>query len=139
MNYCSQDDLIKRYGQDELIELTDEAAIGTIDASKVTQAISDACATIDGYLAGRYQLPLANVPTVLNRLAAEIARYFLWDDGASESVLKRYEDAITFLVSVSKGIVALSLSDTGQKAETSDCAEMVSDGHVFSRRDKGFV
>ena len=84
-------------------------------------------------------MPLVNVPTVLNRLAADMARYFLHDSGCSDSVQKRYDDAIAFLVSVSKGIVALSLSDTGSKAETSHCAELVSDGHVFSRRDNGFI
>ena len=139
MDYCSQEDLIQRYGQDELIQLTDDANVGTVDASKVTQAINDASAYIDGYLAGRYPLPLVIVPTVLNRLAADITRYFLWDNGASDPVQKRYDEAVAFLVSVSKGTVALGLSNTGSKAETSDCAEMVSDGHVFSRRDNGFL
>lgn len=139
MNYCSQDDLISRYGEDEILSLTDDQGTGAIDAAKVTQAIGDASATIDGYLAGRYQLPLATVPAVLNRLAAEIARYFLWDNGASEPIQKRFDDAVIYLVSVSKGTVALGLSSSGDKAPVSDGAEMVSDGHVFSRRDSGFI
>ena len=54
MNYCSQNDLTKRFGIDEIVGLTDDAGIGTIDVAQVTQAIGDASATIDGYLAGRY-------------------------------------------------------------------------------------
>lgn len=137
--YCSKDDLIKRYGEDELLLLTDDTGTGSIHQEQVTQAINDAGALIDGYLAGRYQLPLANVPTVLNRLAADIARYYLYDNGASDPVQTRYDEAMKFLVSVSKGIAALGVSDSGDKPQTNDCAEMVSDGHVFSRRDNGFV
>jgi len=137
--YCSQDDLIKRFGEGELVDLTDESSTGAVDASKVTQAITDASASIDGYLAGRYQLPLANVPAVLNRLAADIARYFLYDNGASEQVQKRYDDAITFLMAVSKGNVALGLSDSGGDAAINDSAEMASAGSVFGRSDNSFI
>lgn len=137
--YCSQPDLVTRFGESEIVDLTDVEGTGAIDSTKVTQAISDAGALIDGYLAGRYQLPLATVPTVLNRLAADIARYFLYDNGANEQVQKRYDDAEKFLKAVSKGDISLGVDSAGDKAETHDCAELVTDGHVFSRRDKGFM
>lgn len=137
--YCSQQDLTMRFGESEIIELTDDEGTGVVNGSKIAQAIDDASALIDGYLAGRYQLPLSTVPTVLNRLAADIARYFLYDNGANEQVQKRYDDAEKFLKAVSKGDISLGVDSAGDKAQTHDCAELVTDGHVFSRRDKGFM
>lgn len=43
----------------------------------VDKAISHACQVADGYLAGRYALPLQSVPTLLNTWCGDIARYWL--------------------------------------------------------------
>ena len=107
MSYATQQDLIDRFGREELAQLTDRDSGQVIDAEVLGRALTDADAEIDGYLAARYCLPLASSPAVLTRLAADIARYRLWADRASEAVRKRYEDAVRDLRQISSGAIVI--------------------------------
>lgn len=140
MPYCTKQDLIDRFGQDELVDLTDRDSTGMIDDTVLDQAISDASAEMDGYLASRYQLPLVNIPQTLKPLACNIARYKLYDEQASEQVTKRYDAAIKFLFSVSKGEISLGVDGSGSKATSTDLADIQSSGSVFARsKSTGFI
>ena len=52
MTYASQADLVGRYGESMLVDLTDRAEppAGEIDAGVVTRALEDTDAAINGYL-----------------------------------------------------------------------------------------
>ena len=76
MAYSVQDDLFNRMPEQELVELTDDDNVGTIDAAKVTAAITAADAIIDAYAGSRYTLPLAGSEQVKN-LSADLAIYEL--------------------------------------------------------------
>lgn len=132
MPYAVKQDLIDRFGEDELIQLTDRSASPVaIDDTVLGKALSDADGVIDAHLAGRYTLPLASVPKLLVRYAADIARYFLYEDRAGESVRRAYEDALAFLKRVSEGKASLGL-------DASNAAVSPSSGGVEfneSRRD----
>lgn len=108
MTYASQTDLIDRFGEPELAQRTNRVDGLTIDTVVLGRALADADAEIDGYLATRYVLPLANAPVVLNRLACDIARYRLYDDGTPATVRQRYEDAVSLLKRLSSGDVQLA-------------------------------
>ena len=112
MNYCTTNDLIDRFGESELIALSDRDNTGSVDAQVVSAAIADASALIDGYLGGRYALPLSVIPSVLPKLCGDIARFNLYDNAVPDVVQKRYDAAINFLKSVGKGEVRLGLSGT---------------------------
>ena len=105
--YATQADLETRFGSEELAQLSDRAGGTVIEAAVVARAIADAEAEIDGYLAGRYALPLASVPAVLGRIACDIARYRLYDDRVTEAVRKRYEDAVRDLRALAAGTLQL--------------------------------
>lgn len=109
MSYCTQANFEDRFGEQELIQLTDRAIppLGVVDTTVLAGALADADAEIDAYLSGRYSLPLDPVPSVLIRIAADIARYRLYDDRATEEVRNRYTDALKFLMSIAKGEIAL--------------------------------
>lgn len=107
MPYATQQDLVDRFGSQELAQLTDPAAGATINATTVARALADADAEIDTRLAARYALPLATVPTVLVRIAADLARYFLFDVRATEQVRNRYTDATKLLAKIATGEVLL--------------------------------
>lgn len=107
MTYATQADLVERFGTTELAQLTDPAAGATINATTVARALGDADAEIDARIAQRYALPLASTPLVLVRVAADLARYFLWDARASEQVRNRYKDAIALLNQMASGAVQL--------------------------------
>jgi len=110
MPYAAVADLIARYGEDELIQLTDRTGAGAVDTAIAQRALDDAAAEIDGYLAVRHALPIASVPPLLARIACDIARYRLWDDRASEEVRARYEDARRVLEALAAGRVTLGVT-----------------------------
>lgn len=139
MSYCSQQDLIDRFDENELIQLTDRDNLGAINTAVLGQAIADARAEIDGYLAGRHDLPLASVPVVLVRSACDIARYYLYDNAVTEQVEKRYDAVIRFLEQVSRGKISLGVDSSGAAPEPSDGAQMQSGGRIFGRDDDGFL
>lgn len=76
--YINADDLAKAMSQAELIQLTNDEPRATEPNAEVVQAaIQYACDLVDGYLRGRYPLPLQQVPTILPPLCINIARHFL--------------------------------------------------------------
>ncbi len=113
--YATQQDLIDRFGLEELVRLTNPAARAatTVNAQRLDQALADAKAEIDARLAGRYALPLPSKPEILTRLACDLARYFLFDGSnqrPTEQAQKRYDDAIAYLNKLATGAINLSLA-----------------------------
>lgn len=140
--YVTQQQLIDRFGETELIQLTDRAIppASAIDDTVLNAAIDDAASFIDGYLETRFPLPLETVPQILQRIAGNVVRYYLYDDRATEQVTKLYEDAVKTLTAVRDGKMQLGLSALGEKPLTHDAAEMHSGGNVFDRESsKGFI
>jgi len=133
--YCTQQNLIDRFGQLEIIQLTDRSTppAGTINATVLNKAISDAEAEINSYLTG-YALPLATVPANFERMACDMTRYYLYEDRVIEQVKKRYDDAIKYLTQVGKGVIQLGPDTAGTVAEVaSDSAQFSSSPSVFGR------
>lgn len=102
MTYALRTNLEQRYGQDEIAQRESALPPGAVD-----QALLDADAFIDGYLASRYSLPLTAMPPNLPQVACAIARYSLMGDAATERARKDYEDAVAWLKDVSTGRVQL--------------------------------
>ena len=115
MTYAVQQDLIDRFGIDELVQLTDDDQTGAINATRVTQVLADTDARIDGYIAARYALPLSVVPPALTVYACDIARYLLAKNVPTEEMKRRYDSAIKFLGDVGKGTLSL-VGDNGASA-----------------------
>lgn len=107
MSYCTAQNLLDRFGEDELISLTDRAGLGIVDQAVLGQAIADAAAEIDAYLRVRYPLPLVAVPAELMRASCDIVRYALYDQQAPEQVDARYEQALAFIKALGAGRAAL--------------------------------
>lgn len=109
MGYIARTDIIARYGEDLLLVLADRDGDGEEDEGVVDQALADADAEIDGYLAKRYTLPLPDVPPLLTRLAVDLAVYHLCnsDTLVTEQRRQRYEDAVALLRRLSSGEVTL--------------------------------
>lgn len=112
MTYASQSDLVERFGERMLIDLTDRAdpPAGAIDAAVVAKALTDTDSQIDGYLLGRYLLPLATTPDLLNDLAKAIAIYKLHRDIVSDKIRDDYTDALKTLDKIASGAVRLNVA-----------------------------
>lgn len=113
MTYVTKQGLVDRFGERELIQLTDRTNMPPreiIDVP-VTRAIGDAVALVDSYIGKRYGLPLQVIPPVLEKNAADIARYYLHGEAAGEDsiVTRNFEAAITWLKDVSKGTVLIDV------------------------------
>ena len=136
MPYATRQEMIDRFGEDELIQLTDRAAPPTdmINDTVLDAALNDADAEINGYIQARYPLPLTSVPLQISRIARDIARYYLYDDGITDVVEKRYKDALETLKGIAKGFVHLGLDETGETTPVSASPETSADAPVFSNQ-----
>lgn len=118
MPYSTQADLLNQLSEQELVELTDDARTGAVDAAKVTAAIKTADATIDAYAGGRYSVPLA-VSDKVKALSVDLAIYEL------EKRRRRirpdsqaaYNAAIAFLKDVASGKAVLDQAGALQTSE----------------------
>lgn len=109
MAYATLEDLLARYGEEEIAQRSDRTGGHTVDEAVVAQALADAHAEADAWIGARYALPLPTVPVVLKRAVCSIARYHLWESQASERVRRDYEDALKLLRAIGEGRVALGL------------------------------
>lgn len=134
MSYATQQDMIDRFGEREVRILTDRDNQGLIDATVLTYALTQADAEIDGYLQGRYALPLAVVPTLLVGIACDVARYRLagTDIRETDPIRMRYKDATKLLTSISKGELNLGLSAGGEAAPEAGAVRVVEGTRVFT-------
>ena len=115
MDYATEQDIIDRYSQDELYLAFDRDGDGALDAGAVTKALADASAEIDGYLVGRYNLPLAAAPAILTGLAVDIALYKgSVSTTQTEEKRQRYEDAVRYLTKVAEGKISLGIEKPSQ-------------------------
>ena len=144
MSYAVPQDIISRYPNRDLVQLTNEdPTITTINTAALQQALDDASAEIDGYLGGRFSLPLAEVPEVLHRLACDVAIYRLQSLRPIHDLAdarRRYDDAIVTLIKVAGGEMTLGIGGVGREPSIGQGAEQtVGPVRVFKRRSmKGF-
>lgn len=120
MSYCTQQNLVDRFGSAELIQLTNPNNPGAtaIDATVLAAAIADATAEINGYLT-RY-LPLSPVPANFERIACDITRYHLYDDLATEQVKEHYKNHVGYLTRVAEGKISIAPDASGSVDKTTD-------------------
>lgn len=107
----TKDDLIHRFGSDEIANLTDKEHYQTVDDTVIAYAITDASALVASYLkpAGLItETPTGSfiytvngtiqpVPKALSLKLCDIARYYLYENGTTDIVEKRYSEAIDWL------------------------------------------
>lgn len=142
MAYATIAAMQQRFGEQELIYLSerDNAPADVINTVVIEQAITDASDVIDGYLAGRYELPLVTVPNLLEQFCCDIARYKLGTNDTPEHIETRNKEAIKFLTSVAKGELSIGVNALGQDAKVQNTATIQSAGSVFAReKTKGFI
>ena len=121
MIYATVQDMIDRFGEPEMIQLTDPDAQAAVQPARIQLKLDDAHALANGYVGMAYRLPLAGcakpapqpgnpqavetvAPPLLARLVCDIARYYLYDDLAPESeVYRRFKQATAELQAIADG------------------------------------
>lgn len=112
MTYCTQQDLVDRFGQSKLVQLTDKTnrPQTTVDVVVVARALQDASSLVNSYLGKKYQLPLTiSPPDVLVTYACQIAWFLLHGESAGKDhpVRMAYDDAKKWLERVAGGLVII--------------------------------
>lgn len=133
MSYASKQDLIDRFGADELARLTDRALGQTIDDTVIARALGDADAMIDSYLAKRAPTPLSPVPALVLSHACAIARYQLHQDSAPERVKDAYKAALSWLELAAAGKVTIDGIAPTESATTADMPLVEGPERIFGR------
>lgn len=116
MPYATLSDVKAQLSETELIQLTDDDNLGTVDEAVVTAAVADASEEIDGYVGSKYALPLAATPGILKKLCVDVAVYNLFarrHDSIPDLRRDRYDNAVKFLMAVAAGKISLGMSDPG--------------------------
>lgn len=133
MAYATLGDLIDAFGEDEILQLADRQQLGIVDSDVVAAVANRSQSLIDGYLAGRYALPLvAPYPPIIIGLDADLQRYYLHDNAASERVIAGYQDAKRLLEHIQSGRVTLPLP-TAASVDYSGDVVISGAVRVFSR------
>lgn len=134
MNYAVVQDLVDRFGESELVSLTDPD-LQAVNVSRVERAIADAQAFADGFLGVVFALPLTGCvapapvpgnpsatalvpPPQLVRIVSDVARYYLHSDLAPEhEVYLRYKAAERELQQIAEGRARLICPWGGQPGQ----------------------
>ncbi len=113
MSYCSTDDIQSVITNDDLVQLTNDSGGDSVDTTKITEAISYVDNIIDGYLRGRYDLPLASTPDELKYIAVDFVVYRLYSRRMStevpRSISEKHETVINLLSRIQKGTFNLGI------------------------------
>ncbi|WP_375591719.1 gp436 family protein [Chitiniphilus eburneus] len=137
--YATPAQWIAQFGEKEAVSLTDRAYAGVPDEVLLADALERASAEIDGYLGGRYAVPLTPAPPILANYCGDIARYRLCGAGspATEEIRQRYRDAVRFLEHVAAGRVTLGGMPSGAPVPSATPVRFVTGGRVFARDGDG--
>lgn len=143
MAYIVAADMITAFGASEVVQIGRAVQTATTyDEARVSQAIASASAEADSFVCLRYAVPCQMpaeyltdstgstltdstgaplwsisaqlTPEMLRQVVLDIARYRLWDNRASDEVLRRYEMALAWLRDVSKGKAGIVGPDGSQ-------------------------
>ncbi|QIH08924.1 MULTISPECIES: DUF1320 domain-containing protein [unclassified Pseudomonas] len=114
MRYCSRDDIGRAIPELTLVQLSnDDPAAEQPNENVIEDAVRQAEELVDGYLRGRYDLPLNPVPTVLRDAVVYLARHWLYQrrpEGALPDAVKdSRKDTIKLLESIRDGVVTLGM------------------------------
>ena len=131
MDYATQAHMVARFGELELIQLTDRDGLGVIGTAVLATALADATAYADSYLGRVYALPLRGCaqpavdgvvdympPPMLTRIICDVARYYLFTNvDKDHEAVRRFKTAATDLDAIAKGDKHLSCPLGGPPGE----------------------
>lgn len=117
MDYCTIEDIETQTSTPTLIQLTSDDGQEEINRVVALEAILYSSTLIDGYLRGRYSLPLDTHFPLLRILAIDLSIYRLYSrrmrNEMPEVIETAYKNAISTLRDIQKGVITLqSENDT---------------------------
>ena len=126
MDYCTIEDIETQTSTPTLIQLTSDDGQEEVNRVVALEAILYSSTLIDGYLRGRYSLPLDTHFPLLRILAIDLSIYRLYSrrmrNEMPEVIETAYKNAISTLRDIQKGVITLqfendTLESSGFNAE----------------------
>lgn len=119
--YCTLEDIKKQIQEATLIEITDDNLSNQINTEIIDETLSYSDTLIDGYLRGRYTLPLPATPDIIKNIAVDLSIYRLYSrrfhTDMPESIKDKYKNAARLLEQIQKGIISLGIESAGTPPE----------------------
>jgi phage gp36-like protein len=127
----------------ELIQLTDDAKTGQVNAAVVVDILEKASGKVDAYSRARYQTPLQPADTIVE-ITRDIAIYALFSrrpGKTRDEVRQRYEDAIGVLKDISTGKASFDqpVADSPQSTSAGPVRPCKTGLRMTERDLEGFV
>lgn len=130
MPYLLKADMQALFGDAELIQLTDRVNADAINDAVLDVAIAYAEDLIDAIVPKTIR---PDKTKLITNLAADIARWRLYDDVAPEHVQKRYDEAMRLLRDAAAGRASLGVSETtGEEKSATGGVKSTAPGRVFN-------
>lgn len=111
MEYCTIEDIETQTSTPTLIQLTSDDGQEVVNRVVALEAVLYSSTLIDGYLRGRYSLPLNTHFPLLRILAIDISIYRLYArrmrNEMPEVIETAYKNAISTLRDIQKGVISL--------------------------------
>lgn len=113
--YCTIDDIETQLSTQTLTQLTSDDGQDAINCAVAEEAILYSSTLIDGYLRGRYSLPLDTHFPLLRIIAIDLSTYRLYSrrmrNEMPEVISTNYDNAIKTLSNIQKGVITLTSED----------------------------
>lgn len=117
MPYCALSDITSTITTDDVLQLTDDNGTGTIDMSKVDEAIAKSDGLVSAFVGGDTLNP---VPELIRQISVELSIYHLFKRrfaaNMPDSIEKGYANAMDLLKQIQSGKLSIGNTATEQTA-----------------------
>lgn len=137
MAYCTRADIEVLVSSETLRQLTDDSSAGDVDNDIIDACIAAADETVDGYLRGRYTVPLTTdpVPRVVMGISRDLTLYELFsrkgEGGVPEIFSSRKNDAMKKLKDIAGGDLVLGLAASDAQLGVAILVDKTDEDRVF--------
>ncbi len=137
MDYCTIEDIETHTSTPTLIQLTSDDGQEEVDRVVAQEAILYSSTLIDGYLRGRYALPLDTHFPLLRILAIDLSIYRLYTrrmrNEMPEVIENNYKNAIATLRDIQKGVITLQSENDSLETASFNAEEYKTNKDIIDR------
>lgn len=137
MDYCTIEDIETQTSTPTLIQLTSDDGQEEVDRVVAQEAILYSSTLIDGYLCGRYTLPLDTHFPLLRILAIDLSIYRLYTrrmrNEMPEVIENNYKNAIATLRDIQKCVITLQSENDSLETASFNAAEYKTNKDIIDR------
>ena len=136
-DYCTIEDIETHTSTPTLIQLTSDDGQEEVDRVVAQEAILYSSTLIDGYLRGRYTLPLDTHFPLLRILAIDLSIYRLYTrrmrNEMPEVIENNYKNAIATLRDIQKGVITLQSENNSLETASFNAEEYKTNKDIIDR------